>query len=172
VVFWTSNCCLDMSYAAVAMEEEKLQREEQQALTPPVPERGRQEEHAQVSQVTPVGPSDSPSSTPARAHSKAETVLKDATTLLQRLGVHARDAAIVAGQKLDQAALTVGAAVDNYALQVRVAVYAAVSTVASPRISLKLKEFHIALRSAHARDQTNAVLFARWKHRTSLRGKQ
>jgi hypothetical protein len=50
--------------------------------------------------------------------SKAQAVLSDTQKLFQRLTVQARDAAVVAGQKLDQAAISLGAAVDNYALQV------------------------------------------------------
>lgn len=63
----------------------------------------------------PVAASESGLSTP----SKAQVVFRDTQQLFQRLSVQARDAAVVAGQKLDQAALSLGAAVDNYAIQVR-----------------------------------------------------
>ena len=50
--------------------------------------------------------------------SAASKVFQSSQQLFQRLSLQARDAAVVAGQKLDQAALSLGAAVDNYAIQV------------------------------------------------------
>lgn len=109
---------------------EEGNREEQQVPEPPVPQQQNDEAQGAPEQAT------DPSSTPARASSKAESVLKDTTALLARLGVQARDAAIVAGKKLDQAALTVGAAVDNYAIQVRVFRFSSQRSQARNRTSL------------------------------------
>lgn len=66
-----------------------------------------------------VAAGDAPVSTPSSTPSKTQGVLRDTQQLFQRLTVQARDAAVVAGQKLDQAALSLGAAVDSYAIQVR-----------------------------------------------------
>jgi hypothetical protein len=51
--------------------------------------------------------------------STAHTVLSGAQTWFSRVGQTTKDAAIAAGQRIDKAAISMGAAVDQYSQQVQ-----------------------------------------------------
>lgn len=109
------------------MEEPRTETDlpigKEEQASPPAPEPPANEQEPETEDVEqkvdePSAPVADTSSHTSPSTTKAQTVFRDTQQLFQRLSVQARDAAVVAGQKLDQAALSLGAAVDNYAVQV------------------------------------------------------
>lgn len=114
------NCSLSLFQMEEPVPESAAQptgKEPEPTSTSPAPAAPTNEQ--EPAHVDEIDEQHSVAASEATASSAASKVFQNSQQLFQRLSLQARDAAVVAGQKLDQAALSLGAAVDNYAIQVR-----------------------------------------------------